>query len=476
MDAVTLAGREPVVTYDPIHRRMAEPLDYVDEHIEDFITDLEAFLRIPSISTDPGHKPDVQRAGMWLVEEFNRIGVSDAELVPTGGHPIVVARYGDDASKPTVLCYGHYDVQPPDPLPLWNTPPFEPSRRNGKLFARGASDDKGQLLMHVKAVQTFLDTGLELPVNVRFVFEGEEEVGSTNLAPFIREHRDRLAADIVLISDTALFGSGTPSITYGLRGLAYVEVSVKGPNRDLHSGVYGGAVENPLNVLAELIAGLHDADHRITIDGFYDDVIDLTDDEREAFRSLSHDKEDWIASIGIKDVRTEKGYSILEAITARPTLDVNGIWGGYQGEGAKTVLPAEGHAKISMRLVPEQETDDIVAKINKHLIRHAPDTVKVEVRKLHGGPPIVIDTSIPAMQAAADAMEAVMGKRPVFTREGGSIPVVADFKEILGLDTILLGFGLNSDAIHSPNEHFGLDRFHMGIKAVITFFEKYGRR
>lgn len=464
------------MTHDSIHPRMAHPVDYVDEHIEEFIADLEAFLRIPSISTEPDHKPDVQRAGKWLVDEFNRIGVPDAELVPTGGHPIILARYGEDPSKPTVLCYGHYDVQPPDPLRLWNTPPFEPSRRNGKLYARGASDDKGQLLMHVKALQSFLDTGHELPINVKFVLEGEEEVGSSHLAPFIRESRDRLGADVVLISDTALFGNGTPSITYGLRGLAYVEVSVKGPNRDLHSGVYGGAVENPLNVLATLIAGLHDSDHRITIEGFYDNVIDLSDDERKAYRSLSHDAKDWIEAIGIKDVRTESGYSILEATTARPTLDVNGIWGGYQGEGAKTVLPAEGHAKISMRLVPDQETDDIVAKITRHLKRHAPRTVEVGVRKLHGGPPILVDRSIPAMQAAADAMEAVMGKRPVFTREGGSIPVVADFKEILGLDTILFGFGLNSDAIHSPNEHFGLDRFHKGIKAVITFFERYGRR
>jgi acetylornithine deacetylase/succinyl-diaminopimelate desuccinylase-like protein len=453
---------------------MVHPVEYVDKHLQEFVGDLISFLRIPSVSTDPEFTPEVRKAASWLVDEFKRIGVSDVRIVETPGHPIVLARYGDDPAKPTVLCYGHYDVQPPDPIELWDSPPFEPVLRNGSLYARGSADDKGQLMMHVKAVQSFLSANVELPVNIKFIIEGEEEVGSEHLASFIEEHSDWLSADVVLVSDTALFAPDVPSITCALRGLAYVEISVTGPDRDLHSGVYGGAVENPINVLAGLIAGLHDADHRVSIDGFYDDVVDLTDDEREEFAALPHDPDGWMSSIGIKAVRTEPGYSILEATSSRPALDVNGIWGGYQREGAKTVLPSVAGAKISMRLVPDQETDDIVEKIRHHLEARVPDTVRLDVTKLHGGSAMVVNTSTPAMKAAALAMEKTMGRKPVFTREGGSIPVVADFKEILGLDTILMGFGLNSDAIHSPNEHFGLDRFETGIKTVIHFFEAYG--
>ena len=454
---------------------MANPVDYASAHLDRFIADLEAFLRIPSVSTDPSYTADVHRCAHWLVEEFKRIGATDAELIETPGHPIVLAKHGDDPGKPTVLCYGHYDVQPPDPIDLWNTPPFEPSRRNGTLFARGASDDKGQLLMHIKALESFLSTGTELPVNLKFIIEGEEEVGSAHLAPFIEEHRDRLAADVVLISDTALFAPDVPSITYGLRGLAYIEVQLTGPNRDLHAGVYGGAVENPINVLSEIIGELHDENHRVTIEGFYDDVLELTEDERAAYSSLPFDRSRWMNEIGVKEVRTENDYSVLEGTTGRPALDVNGIWGGYQAAGAKTVLPSTAGAKISMRLVPDQETDNIVQKVRAHFETRVPETMKLSFKKLHGGAPVLIDTTTAPMRAAADAMEAVLGKRPVFTREGGSIPVVSDFKRTLGLDTILLGFGLNSDAIHSPNERFGLDRYAQGIKAVIRFFELYGR-
>jgi acetylornithine deacetylase/succinyl-diaminopimelate desuccinylase-like protein len=453
---------------------MSRVINYVDRHLEDFITDLEDFLRIPSISTDGARLADVRGAAQWLVDEFQRVGVSEARLVDTPGHPIVLARHGDDPAKPTVLCYGHYDVQPPDPIDLWQTPPFEPVRRNGSIYARGAADDKGQLLMHVKAIESFFKTESELPVNVKFIIEGEEEVGSAHLAPFIEEHREWLSADVVLISDTALFDKDIPSITCGLRGMAYVEVLVTGPSRDLHSGVYGGAIENPINVLSRLISGLHDEDHRVAIDGFYDNVVDLTPEERDTFRSLPHDTGGWLSEIGIEHAKTESGYSVLEATTARPSLDVNGIWGGYQGEGAKTVLPSFAGAKISLRLVPNQETQDVVEMITQHLLARAPETVKIEVRKLHGGAAVRIDPSTPAMNAAAAAMEETFGKPPVFTREGGSIPVVADFKQILGLDTILMGFGLNSDAIHSPNEHFGLDRFEKGIKSTIRFFERFG--
>lgn len=449
---------------------MEHALKYVSNQMEAFIRQLETFLRIPSVSTDPAYARDVVRGAEWLRNELLRIGVREARLVETAGHPIIFGSHGRDPSKPTVLCYGHYDVQPPEPYELWKSPPFEPTRRNGKIYARGSSDDKGQLFMQLKAVEALLNSKDGLPVNLKFLFEGEEEVGSTNLAGFVSEHRELLEADVVLVCDTALFDKNVPSITSGLRGLAYVEVSLVGPSRDLHSGVYGGGVENPANALAKMISDLHDEEHRITIDGFYDDVKPLSAVERDEFAGLPFDEEDWKNSIGVEAVRTENGYTILEATSARPTLDVNGIWSGYQGEGAKTVLPSRATAKISMRLVPDQRMDDIVAKARQHFERHTPPTMKLEFRVLHGGSPIVVDTESPAMRAATRAMEAVLGKKPVLTREGGSIPVVADFKNLLGLDSILMGFGLYTDSIHSPNEHFGLDRFEMGIRALIHFF------
>jgi acetylornithine deacetylase/succinyl-diaminopimelate desuccinylase-like protein len=460
---------------------MDDALTYADDRFETFVGQLEDLLRIPSVSTDSAYKEDVREAADWLAGHLDTIGIAHTEVVPTDGHPIVYAEHHVSDDRPTVLVYGHYDVQPPDPVDLWETPPFEPTRRNGDgtpgtLYARGACDDKGQMFMHVKAAEAYLQQEGELPVNLKFLIEGEEETGSVHLAPFIEQNQDRLDADVVLISDTAMFDEGVPSITYGLRGLAYVEVHVTGPNRDLHSGIYGGAVENPANVLADLIDGLHDEDHRVAIPGFYDDVRPLTDEERETFEALPFDEAAWRDAIGVDATRTEAGYSVHEAITARPTLDVNGLWGGYQGEGAKTVLPAEAHAKISMRLVPHQEVEDIYEKIEAYFADAAPDTVDVSVERLHGGKPVLMDTDTPAMQAAADAMEGVYGRAPFFTREGGSIPIVADFKEILGLDSVLMGFGLNSDAIHSPNEHFGLDRFREGIQSIIRFHQRYAER
>jgi acetylornithine deacetylase/succinyl-diaminopimelate desuccinylase-like protein len=449
-------------------------LKYVSNQMSAFVRQLETFLRIPSVSTDANYARDVLRGAEWLRNELLRIGIREAALIETPGHPIIFAKHGNDRSKPTVLCYGHYDVQPPEPYEFWKTPPFEPTLKNGILYARGASDDKGQLFMQVKAVEALLNTKEGLPVNLKFLFEGEEEVGSTNLASFVADHKDLLDADVVLVCDTALFAPDVPSITCALRGLAYVEVELTAASRDLHSGVYGGAVENPANALAKLIADLHDEHHRITIDGFYDDVKDLTPEDREEWARLPFDEDEWKESIGVSEALTEEGYTVLEATTARPTLDVNGIWSGYQGEGAKTVLPARASAKISMRLVPDQKMDDIVEKTRAHFERHTPPTMKLGFKVLHGGSPIVIDTSSAAMKAASDAMETVLGKKPVLTREGGSIPVVADFKNILGLDSILMGFGLYTDAIHSPNEHFGIDRFEQGIKSLIHFFTNFG--
>ncbi len=452
---------------------MQQALDYAQAHHEAFVGHLEDLLRIPSISTDDAYAADVQRAANWLVDYLTSIGIAHVEAVPTAGHPIVFAEHTVDESRPTLLIYGHYDVQPPDPLELWDTPPFEPTRKNGTLYGRGTCDDKGQLMMPVNAAASYLASGEALPVNLKFIIEGEEECGSSHLVPFIEAWKDRLDADVVLICDTSMFAPGVPSITYGLRGLAYVEVTLTGPNRDLHSGTYGGAVHNPASALATLLAGLHDENHHITVPGFYDNVRLLTEDERETFRQLPFDAEAWKAAIGLKDARTEAGYSIREAISARPTCEVNGLWSGYTGVGAKTVLPSKASAKISCRLVPDQTPHEITDKLRQYFEENTPSTMQLTFRDLHGGHGVIVDTSHPAMQAAAEAMEAVYGKTPFFTREGGSIPVVADFKRLLGLDSVLMGFGLNSDAIHSPNEHFGLDRYREGTEAIIRFMKRY---
>ena len=450
---------------------MSQVQDYIDSNKEKFKEELFELLRIPSVSTDSSHKEDVKEAANFLKAQLESLDLDQVELFETDGNPILYGELITDESKPTVLVYGHYDVQPPDPLDLWETPPFEPTVRNGDVYARGASDDKGQAYTHVKALEAYIKSGTDFPVNIKFILEGEEEIGSPNLVPFITEHKDLLACDMVLISDTAMFAEDTPSITYGLRGLAYMEVEVTGPNRDLHSGVYGGAVENPANVLAEIIAKLKDENGVIQIDGFYDDVKTLSDEDRKAYKKLPFDEEGYKKNLGLDALHGEEGYSTLERASARPTLDVNGLWSGYQGEGAKTVLPSKAGAKISMRLVPDQDPKKIAALFKQQVESLAPDTVKVEVTEHHGGHPAITDLSFYGLKAAAQAFEEVYDKEPLFSREGGSIPIVADFQKVLGAQSILMGFGLNSDAIHSPNEKFALKDFYRGIQTSAKFFE-----
>lgn len=451
---------------------MSEVSKYIDTNKEQFKAELFDFLRIPSISTDSEYKNNVKDAANFLVNKLESLDLDHVELFKTEGNPIVFGELVTDESKPTVLVYGHYDVQPPDPMDLWETPPFEPTVRNGDIYARGASDDKGQSFTHVKSLEAYQKTSTDFPVNIKFIFEGEEEIGSPSLVPFIEEHKDLLECDMVLISDTAMFAEDTPSITYGLRGLAYMQVEVQGPNRDLHSGVYGGAVDNPANVLCEIIANLKDDNGVIQIPGFYDDVTELTSEEREAYEKLPFDEEEYKNKLGLKALKGETGYSTLERTSARPTLDVNGMWSGYQGEGAKTVLPAKAGAKVSMRLVPDQEPKKIAELFKRHVESLAPDTVDVTVKAHHGGHPSITDLSFYGLQAAADAFEEVYGKEPLFSREGGSIPIVADFQKVLGAQSILMGFGLNSDAIHSPNEKFALKDFYRGIHTSAKFFER----
>lgn len=450
---------------------MSSVQDYIDSNIETFQNELFELLKIPSVSTDSTKKEDVRKAGNFLVNQLKEIGLDKVTLHDTKGHPIVTAEKCPHPDRPTVLIYGHFDVQPPDPMDLWTTPPFEPIVKNGRVYARGASDDKGQSYTHIKAVQAYIKTGTELPVNVKFILEGEEEIGSPNLVPFIEANKELLKCDMVLISDTAMFGENQPSITYGLRGLAYMEIHVTGPNRDLHSGVYGGAVHNPANVLCEIIAKLKDEDGVIQIPGFYDDVEKLTDEMREAYRKLPHDDEEYKANLELKALHGEKGFSTLERSSARPTLDVNGLWSGYQGEGAKTVLPAKAGAKVSMRLVPDQDPKKIAKLFADHVKSLAPDSVTVEVQDHHGGYPVVVDLDFYGVKAAAKAFEKVYDKDVLFSREGGSIPIVADFKKVLGVNSILMGFGLTKDALHSPNESFSLKDFHRGIKTSATFLE-----
>ena len=450
---------------------MADIQNYIESNKENFKNELFDFLRIPSISTSSDHKDDIQDAANFLIDKLESLNLDRVELFETDGNPIVFGELIMDKSAPTVLVYGHYDVQPPDPLELWETDPFEPTVRNGDIYARGASDDKGQSFTHVKALESYLYSDQDFPVNIKFIFEGEEEIGSPNLVPFIKEHKELLSCDMVLISDTAMFAEDTPSITYGLRGLAYMEVEVVGPNRDLHSGVYGGAVENPANALAEIIAKLKDEDGVIQIPGFYDDVKTLSDEDRDAYKKLPFDEEAYKKDLGLDAVHGEKGYSTLERASARPTLDVNGLWSGYQGEGAKTVLPSKAGAKISMRLVPNQDPKKIAQLFIEHVESLAPDSVSVTVNEHHGGHPAITDLSFYGLKAGAQAFEEVYGKEPFFAREGGSIPIVADFQKILGAQSILMGFGLNSDAIHSPNEKFALKDFYRGIQTSAKFFE-----
>jgi acetylornithine deacetylase/succinyl-diaminopimelate desuccinylase-like protein len=450
---------------------MSKSQAYIDANQQKFLDELFELLRIPSVSTDSTKKGEIQKAANFLLDQLKSLNLSRVELFETPGNPIVYGEHCPHADKPTVLIYGHYDVQPSDPDDLWDTPAFEPTVKDGNIYARGASDDKGQAYTHVKALESFVKSGEVIPVNVKIILEGEEEIGSPNLVPFINQHKEMLTCDMVLISDTSMFGKDMPSITYGLRGLAYMEVEVVGPNRDLHSGVYGGAVENPLNVLCEMIAKMKDENGVIQIPGFYDSVIPLTEADRKASAALPFDEEAYKKSLDIDAIHGEKGYTTLERASARPTLDVNGIWGGYTGEGAKTVLPSKANAKISMRLVPDQDPKEIAKLFTEYFHSIAPDTVKVKVTEHHGGHASITNLDFYGLKAAAKAFEDVFEKDVLFSREGGSIPIVADFKKILGVESILMGFGLTSDAIHSPNEKFSIQDFHRGIKTSACFFE-----
>lgn len=449
---------------------------YIEKSNSRFREELFRFLRIESISTDPDKRDDILRAARFLEEKMHDAGLTEVTLMETGGHPVVYGEWIQDPTLPTVLVYGHYDVQPPDPLDEWKTPPFEPTLVGDRVYARGASDDKGQSYTHLKAVESWLQTIGSLPVNVKFLYEGEEEIGSPHLVPFIREQRERLACDMVLVSDTAMFDENQPSITYGLKGLAYMEVEVRGPNRDLHSGVYGGGVENPAQALAVIISKLKDEEGRVQIDGFYDDVVELSEEERTTMARLPFDEERYRSDLKVPVLHGEKGYTTLERTTARPTLDINGLWSGYQGEGAKTVLPARAGAKISMRLVPDQHPDTIAELFRSYVQKIAPETVTVTVKTHHGGHPVLIDPTFYGIQAAADAFRDVYKTDVLFSREGGSIPIVADFMKELKAPSILMGLGLSKDALHSPNESFSLRDFDRGIQTSARFFEHLGAR
>ncbi len=448
--------------------------EYIDANQQRFLDELFDLLRIPSVSADSRHKNDVRQAAEYLKQKLIAAGVDKAELCETPGHPIVYAEKIINPALPTILVYGHYDVQPPDPLDLWQSPPFEPVIKAGKIYARGSCDDKGQVYMHVKAFEAMMKLNT-LTCNVKFMIEGEEEVGSEHLEQFVKDNKEKLKADIILISDTAMISLEHPSITTGLRGLSYVEVEVTGPNRDLHSGVYGGAVANPVNVLSKMIASLHDENGRVTIPGFYDKVAELSAAEREAINKAPFNLEAYKKELGIDEIQGEKGYTTVERTGIRPTLDVNGIWGGYTGEGAKTVLPSKAYAKISMRLVPDQENKEITELFTKHFLSLAPKSVKVKVTPLHGGQAAVTPTDSPAFKAASAAFTEVFGKAPIPTRDGGSIPIVSLFKKELGLDTVLMGFGFDSDAIHSPNEHYGVKNFLVGIETIVSFYQHYAK-
>ncbi len=444
---------------------------YIEQNKDRFINELLDLLRIPSVSTDKKFKGDVLKAADYIRQKLEEVGVDYAEICETGGHPIVYAEKIVDPKLPTVLVYGHYDVQPADPYELWKSPPFEPEIRDGKIYARGACDDKGQVYMHIKALET-MQAQKTLPCNIKFMIEGEEEIGSDHLEGFVKENKEKLVADVVLISDTDIIDNENPSITVGLRGMSYMELEVTGPNRDLHSGMYGGAVDNPINVLCKIIASLKDEKGRITIPGFYDKLVDLSGAERKEINQAPHDDEQYKKTLGLEALFGEEGYTTPERIGIRPTLDVNGIWGGYTGEGAKTVLPSKAYAKISMRLVPNQNHKEIDALFTKHIQNIAPDTVKVKVTSHHGGQPAVVPTDSVAIQAASQAFEEAWGKKPYLTREGGSIPIVSLFQQQLGLNAVLMGFGLDEDAIHSPNESYGIFNYLKGIE-TITLFHKH---
>ena len=445
--------------------------DYQDTNKEQFLEELKELLRIPSVSAQENHNADTAKCAEAVKQSLLKAGCDSVEICETAGHPIVFGQKFVDASLPTILTYGHYDVQPAEPLELWTNGPFDPVVIDGKIYARGACDDKGQMYMHVKALEVMNATNT-LQCNVKFIIEGEEEVGSTNLGKFLEDYKDQLKADVVLVSDTSMISMEHPSIETGLRGLAYMEVEVVGPNRDLHSGVYGGAVANPITILSKMIASLHDENNHITVQGFYDKVIALTDAERVALNKAPFDLKEYTDELGIEEDWGEKGYTALERTGVRPTLELNGMWGGYIGEGAKTVLPSKANAKISMRLVPNQNSHEIAELFTAHFNKIAPNCVKVTVTEHHGGEPVVTPTDSIAYKAAEKAIATTFGKDPIPTRGGGSIPIIALFEKTLGLKTVLMGFGLDNDNIHSPNEKFDVANYYKGIE-TIPYFHKY---
>lgn len=450
---------------------MNEVDKYLDQHGARFEDELCELLRIPSVSADSAFKSDVRRAGEWVAGQFRALGLK-TELCETPGHPIVYAESLGVPGAPTVLVYGHYDVQPPDPLNEWKSPPFEPTRRDGNLYARGATDDKGQMFTHIKSAEAWIKTAGKLPINVKYLIEGEEEVGSEHLDKFIAANQERLKCDVVVISDTSQFAAGVPAITYGLRGIAYFELKLIGPKQDLHSGSFGGAVTNPANALTKMLAALIDAKGRIQVPGFYDDVLALTPEERQKFAELPFDEAGFMKQIGVEALTGEEGYSTQERKSARPTFDINGLTSGYQGEGAKTVLPSKASAKFSFRLVPHQDPRKIHAALEAMLKKLCPRGIKMELIAYHGATGVVVPLDCPYMGAAARAIEHGFGKAPVYFREGGSIPVVSTFKQQLGVDTLLLGWGLDDDNTHSPNEKFHLADFHRGIRSSAQLWKE----
>ncbi|MCX7832936.1 MAG: dipeptidase [Ignavibacteria bacterium] len=452
---------------------MDKIIGYIEENFDRFVNELSDFLRIPSISNDSGDKNEIYRCANWLVEHLDRIGMQNVCVFETNGHPIVYADWlNAGRDKPTILIYGHYDVQPVDPIELWENHPFEPVIKNNKIFARGATDDKGQVMTHIKSIESYLKVKNKLDLNIKLLIEGEEEIGSPNFEVFIKDNKKLLECDYVVISDTAMYKEDLPSICYALRGLAYFQINVTGPNRDLHSGSYGGCLGNPINVLAEIIGKLKDENGRITIDGFYDDVIEISQEERQELAKLPFNKNEFMKELNVNELNGEIGYSPVEQLTARPTLDCNGIWGGYQGKGAKTIIPSKASAKVSVRLVSNQNPDKIAELFTNYVKKICPNTVNVDIEYLHGGYPSITPINTKAIRAAAKALKRAYNVEPVFVREGGSIPIVNLFKKHLNADSVLIGFGLPNENAHSPNENFDLKNYLNGIKSCSFYYNE----
>jgi len=451
--------------------QLTAALSYAQENKDQILDELIEFVSIPSVSTDPEKKTEMQRAAQWVANQMHSLGFENVKILPTARHPVV---YGESlkagSDKPTVLIYGHYDVQPAEPLELWGTPPFEPTQQGENLYGRGASDMKGQVVASLKAVEAYAHTG-DLPINVKFIIEGEEEIGSPSLEKFLTENKDMLSSDFAINPDTGMIGADTPTITYGLRGLAYFELRVTGPEHDLHSGIFGGAVHNPAQALCELIAGMHDGNGRVTLPGFYDSVRSLDDEERAELARLPLDETFYLKQTGAPELFGETGYTAYERVGARPTLEVNGLLSGFTGEGSKTVLPAKAMAKISMRLVPDQNPDEVYKQFMRYLEEYAPPTIRWELEDLNQGDAAITDCTMPGVVALSQAMEATWGKKPVYKREGGSVPVVAQMQKILGIESVLTGFGLPDDNLHAPNEKIHLPTFFNGIDTFIRYLD-----